>query len=78
MSIETVGSSANLIKNNNAESWVKKNDLEVNKILTEKISELTPNIPIISEETVNSFRNAVRITSSGNYWAARRTFVNIL
>ena len=33
MSIETVGSSANLIKNNNAESWVKKNDLEVNKML---------------------------------------------
>ena len=27
--------------------------LEVNKILTEKIKELTPNIPIVSEETVD-------------------------
>ena len=34
-------------------SPVTNGDLEVNKILTEKISELTPNIPIISEETVN-------------------------
>ena len=33
MSIETIGSSASLIKNNDAESWVKKNDLEVNKML---------------------------------------------
>jgi len=30
---------------------VSNGDLEVNKILTKKISELTPNIPIISEET---------------------------
>ena len=30
---------------------VSNGDLEVNKILTEKISQLTPNIPIISEET---------------------------
>ena len=29
---------------------VSNGDLEVNKILTKKISELTPNIPIISEE----------------------------
>ena len=34
-------------------SPVTNGDLEVNKILTEKIKELTPNIPIISEETVN-------------------------
>ena len=32
-------------------SPVTNGDLEVNKILTEKIRELTPNIPIISEET---------------------------
>ena len=34
-------------------SPVTNGDLEVNKILTEKIKELTPNIPIISEETVD-------------------------
>jgi len=33
MSIETIGSASNLIKRNDAESWVKKNDLEVNKML---------------------------------------------
>ena len=35
---------------------VTNGDLEVNKILIDKISELTPNIPIISEET-NSNKN---------------------
>ena len=34
-------------------SPVTNGDLEVNKILTNKIKKLTPNIPIISEETVN-------------------------
>ncbi len=34
-------------------SPVTNGDLEVNKILTEKIKSLTPNIPIISEETVD-------------------------
>ena len=34
-------------------SPVSNGDLEVNKILTEKIKNLTPNIPIISEETVD-------------------------
>ena len=34
-------------------SPVTNGDLEVNKILTNKIKELTPNIPIISEENVN-------------------------
>ena len=34
-------------------SPVTNGDLEVNKILTEKIQTLTPNIPIISEETVD-------------------------
>ena len=34
-------------------SPVSNGDLEVNKILTEKIKQLTPNIPIVSEETVD-------------------------
>ena len=34
-------------------SPVTNGDLEVNKMLTEKIQKLTPNIPIISEETVD-------------------------
>ena len=34
-------------------SPVTNGDLEVNKILTEKIKRLTPNIPIVSEETVD-------------------------
>ena len=34
-------------------SPVTNGDLEVNKIITDKIKELTPNIPIISEETVD-------------------------
>ena len=32
---------------------VSNGDLEVNEIITKKISQLTPNIPIISEETVD-------------------------
>ena len=34
-------------------SPVTNGDLEVNKILTDRIKNLTPNIPIISEETVD-------------------------
>ena len=34
-------------------SPVTNGDLEVNKLLTNKIKSLTPNIPIISEETVD-------------------------
>ena len=34
-------------------SPVSNGDLKVNELLTNKISELTPNIPIISEETVD-------------------------
>ncbi len=34
-------------------SPVTNGDLEVNKILTDKIKDLTPNIPIVSEETVD-------------------------
>jgi 3'(2'), 5'-bisphosphate nucleotidase len=32
---------------------VSNGDIEVNKILTNKIQEITPNIPIVSEESVN-------------------------
>ena len=39
------------IKNDN--SPVSNGDLRVNEIISKKINELTPNIPIISEETVN-------------------------
>jgi len=43
---------------------VSNGDLEVNKILTERISELTPNIPIVSEETSeNKSRNNLE-----NFW----------
>ena len=34
-------------------SPVSNGDIKVNKILTDKIKELTPNFPIVSEETVN-------------------------
>ena len=34
-------------------SPVSNGDLRVNDLISKKISELTPNIPIISEETVN-------------------------
>ena len=37
------------IKNDNTP--VTNGDIEINKILTKKISELTPDIPIVSEET---------------------------
>ena len=45
-------------------SPVSNGDLEVNKILTERIKKLTPNIPIVSEETVdlNKINNFI------NYW----------
>ena len=39
------------IKNDN--SPVSNGDIEVNKILSDKINQLTPDIPVISEETVN-------------------------
>ena len=34
-------------------SPVSNGDLRVNELITAKIKELTPNIPIVSEETVN-------------------------
>ena len=36
---------------------VSNGDLEVNKIITQKISEITPNIPIVSEETIDNKEN---------------------
>ena len=37
---------------------VSNGDLEVNKFITKKISEITPNIPIISEETSDNKNNS--------------------
>ena len=43
-------------------SPVSNGDLKVNEILTNKIKELTPNIPIVSEETVNiKIKNTAKI-----------------
>ena len=42
-----------ITKNTKEDSPVTNGDLEVNKMLTKKIKSLTPNIPIISEETVD-------------------------
>ena len=41
------------IKTKEDKSPVSNGDLKVNELITKKIVELTPNIPIISEETVN-------------------------
>ena len=43
---------------------VSNGDLEVNKVITKKISELTPDIPIISEETSDNKDN----TQLKNFW----------
>ena len=43
-------------------SPVSNGDLKVNKLVTSKIKELTPNLPIISEETVNlNIKNKAKI-----------------
>ena len=43
-------------------SPVSNGDLKVNELITKKIKELTPNIPIISEETVNlKIKNTAKI-----------------
>ncbi len=43
-------------------SPVSNGDLMVNELITDKIKELTPNIPIISEETVNlNIKNTAKI-----------------
>ena len=36
-------------------------DLKVNELISDKIKELTPNIPIVSEETVNLVKNKAKI-----------------
>ena len=51
---------------------VSNGDLEVNKILTKKISELTPNIPIISEESSEN----KSINNLENFW--QRFFTDLL
>ena len=43
---------------------VSNGDLEVNKLITEKISEITPDIPIISEETLDNRNNS----KLKNFW----------
>ena len=60
VTMESAGSKSIKIQNEGLKITIKKDgspvtdgDLEVNKILTEKISQLTPNIPIVSEETVD-------------------------
>ena len=45
-------------------SPVTNGDLEVNKLLTERIITTTPNIPLISEETVNLSKN----NKYKNFW----------
>ena len=43
-------------------SPVSNGDLKVNELITNKIKELTPNIPIVSEETVNlNIKNKAKI-----------------
>ena len=43
---------------------VSNGDLEVNKFISEKISQITPNIPIISEETPDNKNN----TKLKDFW----------
>ena len=43
---------------------VSNGDLEVNKFITKKISEITPDIPIVSEETSDNKDN----TQLKNFW----------
>ena len=41
---------------------VSNGDLRVNEIITKKIEELTPNLPIVSEETVNiKIKNTAKV-----------------
>ena len=58
--VESAGNKSIKIQNEGLKTTIKKDgspvtngDLEINKILTEKINQLTPSIPIISEETVD-------------------------
>ena len=43
---------------------VSNGDIEVNTIITKKIKELTPNIPVISEETSENNRNIQMVLHS--------------
>ena len=43
-----------IIKNKSDNTPVSNGDLEVNKIVTEKIKEITPYLPIVSEETADN------------------------
>ncbi len=43
---------------------VSNGDLEVNKMIVKKISEITPDIPIVSEETIDNKEN----TKLKNFW----------
>ena len=47
---------------------VSNGDLEVNKFITKKISKITPDIPIISEETSDTKDNA----QLKNFWLVDR------
>ena len=43
-------------------SPVSNGDLRVNELITKKINEITPNIPVVSEETVNlKIKNTAKI-----------------
>ena len=48
---------------------VTNGDIEVNKILTEKISKVTPNIPIVSEETSINKNNTMYFLNN-DIWSA--------
>ena len=46
----------------NDKSPVSNGDLKVNELITNRIKELTPNLPIVSEETVNlKIKNKAKI-----------------
>ena len=48
-------------------SPVSNGDLRVNELITNKIKELTPNIPIVSEETVNlNIKNTSKVKDLTN------------
>ena len=47
-------------------SPVSNGDLKVNELITNKIKELTPNLPIVSEETVNFENYGKRVINVEN------------
>ena len=57
--------SKNLVKKTKTDNTpVTNGDIEVNNILTKKISELTPEIPIVSEESSKNKEN----NNLKNFW----------